>query len=380
MDINIPKNLIKGTFSIPYQKGQEYQKGKFQKIKIKDKEVFQLSLFTEKQVFHRNIELSRIDNELIKILTETFRCLELYTLKEIYYYKITDKGKLLTNRKKVKNDFVVLEHNRSKKYLLPEGIAIPPLVDLGVMTPDGKIVKGKNDKFKQINRFLEIIEDSIAKENQLKIIDFGCGKSYLTFILYYYLVYIKKMEIEIIGLDLKEDVIDQCDKITQKYGYHNLKFMKGNIADYKEQDGIDMIVTLHACDTATDYALYHAIQMKCRYVFSVPSCQHEVNAQIKSNQYHFISKYGILKERMAAILTDAIRANILQYCGYKTQVLEFVDLDASPKNILIRAILENLPPNPKIKEELDNMIKQLGIQQTLYQSIFQNKSQADINA
>lgn len=148
MDINIPKNLIKGTFSIPYQKGQEYQKGKFQKIKIKDKEVFQLSLFTEKQVFHRNIELSRIDNELIKILTETFRCLELYTLKETYYYKITDKGKLLTNRKKVKNDFVVLEHNRSKKYLLPEGIAIPPLVDLGVMTPDGKIVKGKNDKFK----------------------------------------------------------------------------------------------------------------------------------------------------------------------------------------------------------------------------------------
>lgn len=242
MDINIPKNLIKGTFSIPYQKGQEYQKGKFQKIKIKDKEVFQLSLFTEKQVFHRNIESSRIDNELIKILTETFRCLELYTLKEIYYYKITDKGKLLTNRKKVKNDFVVLEHNRSKKYLLPEGIAIPPLVDLGVMTPDGKIVKGKNDKFKQINRFLEIIEDSIAKENQLKIIDFGCGKSYLTFILYYYLVYIKKMEIEIIGLDLKEDVIDQCDKITQKYGYHNLKFMKGNIADYKEQDGIDMML------------------------------------------------------------------------------------------------------------------------------------------
>lgn len=289
MDINIPKNLIKGTFSIPYQKGQEYQKGKFQKIKIKDKEVFQLSLFTEKQVFHRNIELSRIDNELIKILTETFRCLELYTLKEIYYYKITDKGKLLTNRKKVKNDFVVLEHNRSKKYLLPEGIAIPPLVDLGVMTPDGKIVKGKNDKFKQINRFLEIIEDSIAKENQLKIIDFGCGKSYLTFILYYYLVYIKKMEIEIIGLDLKEDVIDQCDKITQKYGYHNLKFMKGNIADYKEQDGIDMIVTLHACDTATDYALYHAIQMKCRYVFSVPCCQHEVNAQIKSNQINIIS-------------------------------------------------------------------------------------------
>lgn len=380
MDINIPKNLIKGTFSIPYQKGQEYQKGKFQKIKIKNKEIFQLSLFTEKQVFHRNIELSRIDNELIKILTETFRCLELYTTEEIYYYKITDKGKLLTNQKKVKNDFVVLEHNRSKKYLLPEGIAIPPLVDLGVMTPDGKIVKGKNDKFKQINRFLEIIEDSIAKENQLKIIDFGCGKSYLTFILYYYLVYIKKMEIEIIGLDLKEDVIDQCDKIAQKYGYHNLKFMKGNIADYKEQDGIDMIVTLHACDTATDYALYHAIKMKCRYVFSVPCCQHEVNAQIKLNQYHFISKYGILKERMAAILTDAIRANILQYCGYKTQVLEFVDLDASPKNILIRATLENLPPNPKIKEELDNMIKQLGIQQTLYQSIFQNKSQANINA
>lgn len=377
MDILFPKDLIKGTFSMPYQKNQEYQKGKFQKIYIKGKEVLQLSLFTDKQVFHQNIELNKIDEKLNSLLGVFFRCLEAYTSDQIFYYKITEKGKLLTNRKIIKNDFVVLEHNRSKKYILPEGVAVPPLVDLGVMTSDGKIIKGKNDKFKQINRFLEIIEDSISEESKLKIIDFGCGKSYLTFILYYYLVYIKKMDIQIIGLDLKAEVIEQCDRIAQKYGYHNLKFVKGNIADFKEQDGIDMIVTLHAYDTATDYALYHAIQMKCRYVFSVPCCQHEVNAQIKPSQFHCISKYGILKERMSALITDSIRANILQYFGYKTQVLEFIDLDASPKNILIRATYENLPPSPRLREELECMMRDLQIKQTLYELLMNKKSQAD---
>ena len=270
-------------------------------------------------------------------------------------------------------DFLVLSHNKKKSYILEEGMIIPPLVDLGVMLEDGKVVKNHYDKFKQINRFLEIIDDSIKDEKYLRIIDFGCGKSYLTFILYFYLVNIKKIECDIIGLDLKEDVINNCNNISKKYGYDNhLKFYMGDISKFKDSLNVDMIITLHACDTATDYALYHAINMKCRYIFSVPCCQHEINTQLSNNYYHTITKFGILKDRFSAILTDSIRANILQYYGYKTQIMEFVDFENSPKNLLIRAKLTNNKYNEKIKEELDELMNDLNVKQTLYSLLFLN--------
>ena len=246
---------------------------------------------------------------------------------------------------------------------------MPALVDLGVMTPSGQIVKANYDKYKQINRFLEIIDDSIKNEEELNVIDFGCGKSYLTFILYYYLVEVKKIKCNIIGLDLKEEVINNCNKLAQKYGYKNLRFLCGDIAKYVNEFKVDMIVTLHACDTATDYALYHAINLKCKYIFSVPCCQHEINNQLTSSYLHSITKFGILKERFSAMATDAIRANILQYYGYKTQVMEFVDFENSPKNLLIRAVLTS-NKNEKLKKEIDELINSLGIEQTLYNLLF----------
>lgn len=364
MLIDFPINIIKGTFSIPKSKDQKYIKAKLQRIVIKNENIIQLALYSNKQVFHENLDEKNIADRLNELMNEYFNNAEIETTDYIYGYRITNKGKLLTNKRKNNQEFVVLEHNKKKKYLLEEGKVVPPLVDLGVMTIDGKIVKSHYDKYKQINRFLEIIEDSIASETELKIIDFGCGKSYLTFILYYYLTFVKKISCEIIGLDLKEDVVDNCNKIAEKYGYSKLKFLKGDISKFSQEDNVDMIVTLHACDTATDYALFYAIQMKCKYIFSVPCCQHEINSQLKESSFHIFTQYGILKERFSAIITDAIRANVLQYSGYKTHVMEFIDIENSPKNLLLRAVYVNKNPDLKIKKELEETIETLGVNQT----------------
>ena len=373
MIIDFPENIIKGIISSKKNKDGKYEKGKIQKIIVNNKELIQISLFTKTQVFHSNYDLNEINNKLNELMNNEFNNLELTTNSFIYYYRITSKGKLLTNKKKNNEEILSINHDRKKKYLLEEGIVVPPLVDLGVMMPDGRVVKSSYDKYKQINRFLEIINDSIRDDNKLNIIDFGCGKSYLTFILYYFFKEIKKIDVNIIGLDLKEDVIDDCNNIAKKYGYDNLKFYKGNISDYSESNNIDMIVTLHACDTATDFALYHAIKMKCKYIFSVPCCQHEINNQLNNDILHPLTKFGILKDRYAALLTDSIRANILQYYGYKTNVMEFVDIENSPKNLLIRATLTNSSKNIKIKEEIDSLINEYKINQTLYELTLKNE-------
>ena len=365
MEIIIPSGILAGVISSKRNKDNKYEKGRIQKITKGESELIQLAMYTKTQVFHTNYSEDEFKIEIAKLLESEFNNLELTTCEFIYSYKVSSKGKLLTNRRKNNNLVTIKEHNKKKNYLLPEGVVVPPLVDLGVMMPDGRVVKASYDKYKQINRFLEIIEDSIKDEKELKIIDFGCGKSYLTFILYYYLVEVKKMKCDIIGLDLKEDVIDNCNKLTMKYGYKHLKFLKGDIAKYSDRSEIDMIITLHACDTATDFALYHAIRMKCRYIFSVPCCQHEINKELPSEVLHPVTKFGILKERFSAILTDAIRANLLQYSGYKTQVMEFVDIDNSPKNLLIRAIY-NGNKNNKAFLEVKELIDEYKINQTLY--------------
>lgn len=370
-NINIPDGIIKGTFSVKKNKDGKYEKAKIDLINIDDKIKYQITFFTNTQVFHKNIEIESIDFFIIDELENEFNNLELFTSEYVYGYRISSKGKLLTNKRKNDKEFISVEHNRKKNYIIPENTIVEPLVDLGVLTPDGRVVKASYDKYRQINRFLEMIDDSIKGEKYLKIIDFGCGKSYLTFILYYYLVEIKGIECDIIGLDLKEDVIDNCNKLAQKYKYDRLKFLKGDVAKYKD-DSVDMIITLHACDTATDYALYHAINMKCKYIFSVPCCQHEINGELSSDKLHLVSKYGILKERFSSILTDAIRANILEYCGYKTQVMEFVDIENSPKNLLIRAVLKNNNKNEKIKEEIESLLKEYNINQKLYELVFKN--------
>ncbi|NBH34658.1 SAM-dependent methyltransferase [Clostridiaceae bacterium] len=255
-----------------------------------------------------------------------------------------------------------LQHNRQKNYLLKEGVPVPFLVDLGVMTPEGKIVRSRYDKFRQINRFLEFIEDILPKlhwERENQIIDFGCGKSYLTFAMYHYLKIIKGYSIHVVGLDLKKDVIGRCNMLAQKYGYDRLFFYCGDIADYEGVEQADMVVTLHACDTATDYALEKAVRWGAKVILAVPCCQHELNQQIKNDLLKPVLGYGIIKERMAALITDALRAELLEAAGYRTQILEFIEMEHTPKNLLIRAVKEGKPKENQ--KELDKLMEFLQV-------------------
>lgn len=303
---------------------------------------FNIERLTEKQAFHEKIESGMLSDFLYKELTENFKQLSASCLEYDYSIKISKKGKILTNRTKKQSTVTeVINHNRKKNYIFEEGIFVPALYELGIMTSEGKIVASKYDKFKQINRFAECVDDAFKNntnvDETLEIIDFGCGKSYLTFVLYYYFTEIKKINVSVTGLDLKQDVIKKCNDIAEKYGYKNLKFLCGDIKDYNPQKPPHMVITLHACDVATDYALYNAINWGSKYIFSVPCCQHELNSDISSKSLELMTGYGLIKERFCALATDAIRAKLLEYCGYKTDVLEFIDVDNSPKNILIRA-------------------------------------------
>ena len=232
-------------------------------------------------------------------------------------------------------------HNRVKRYILPQGTPVPFLVDLGVMTGEGRVHEAAYDKYRQINRFLEFIEDilpKLPKDRELTIVDFGCGKSYLTFAMYYFLRELRGYQVKIVGLDLKADVIEHCGRLAEKYGYDGLQFLQGDIAGYEGLDRVDMVVTLHACDTATDFALAKAVQWNAQVILSVPCCQHELNRKIKNDLLSPVLKYGILKERMSALLTDGIRAELLESKGYSVQILEFIDMEHTPKNLLIRAV------------------------------------------
>ena len=340
-NINL-KDTYKIILSAP-KKDSKYIKGVGRRINIKNEEVIQFEFFTQKQAFHSNIKFDELEEYLSKSFNDYFTQAEIQTKDYTYRFRLTSKGHLLSNKKKNNEKLVVLSNNKKKEYLIEEGMIVEPLIDLGVMTNEGKVVKAYYDKFKQINRFLKIIEDVLEndKKDHLNIIDFGCGKSYLTFIVYYYLTFIKKIKVNMIGLDLKEDVIEKCNQIRDKYNYNNLNFEMGDISLYKPKEYVDMIITLHACDTATDFAMYHAIMLKTKYLLSVPCCQHELNLQMNKQSQELVTKYGLVKDRLAAILTDSIRCNLLEYMGYDVAMIEFIDFSHTPKNILIRAIKKN---------------------------------------
>lgn len=334
-------DFITATLSNPKEKNG-IKKVKVRPILKQGVLLFQCESHQNNQVFHENYEAERAAAVLTEYMSQ-FKQMQLETKKFRYTVLVSKKGKVTIQKKQqtgcVKE--VDLSHNRSKKYILQEGTAVPFLQDLGVMTAEGKIVRTKFDKFRQINRFLEFIEDilpQLAEDREVTILDFGCGKSYLTFAMYYYLHELKNVDVRIIGLDLKTDVIRHCNELSEKYGYKMLKFLEGNIADYTGVDEVDMVVTLHACDTATDFALDKAVGWNAKVILSVPCCQHELNGQMKNETLGPLFKYGLIKERMAALVTDALRAEYLESCGYDAQILEFIDMEHTPKNILIRAV------------------------------------------
>ncbi len=308
----------------------------------KDTLLFQLEIFRGNQAFHKNLAAEEAAEEMFLIMKE-MKQLQVETKKQTCTALVSRKGKVTIKSKQRKTPakMVNLQHNRKKRYILEEGEKAPFLVDLGVMTEDGKVVRQRFDKFRQINRFLEFVEDilpELPKGRELTVLDFGCGKSYLTFAMYYYLHELKRYDIRIIGLDLKEEVIRRCNELSERYGYEKLHFLKGDIAEYKGVEAVDMVVTLHACDTATDYALAKAVKWNAKVILSVPCCQHEVNRQIAGDALAPVLEYGLIKERMAALITDALRAQYLEREGYRTQILEFIDMEHTPKNILIRAV------------------------------------------
>jgi len=339
--------------------------------------LFQIEEYTKTQVFHKNLtagdagsyltgklssdassQTAEFKNALVE--TKSFTANVLVSKKGT----ITIKKKMNTSTKQPK---ISLSHNRKKKYILEEGIPVPFLIDLGVMTQNGNIVNAHYDKFRQINRFLEYIEDilpSLPTGRELRILDFGCGKSYLTFAIYYYLKVLKGYPVRITGLDLKEDVIRHCNELAVKYGYDKLEFLCGDIAYYDGCSQVDMVVTLHACDTATDYALAKAVGWGAKVILSVPCCQHELNKQMKNDLLSPVLHYGILKERMAALMTDGLRAQILEANGYRTQILEFIDMAHTPKNLLIRAVYNGHCADNKA--QINDLLAAFDVNPTLY--------------
>jgi len=367
----IDGGAYKLIISKPRTKTEEYKK-----IVIEKKDnYYQISKYTDKQVFHENLQPDTIVAGCATLTGGHFGQVNAWSDTRESYILISKKGSATLKHTKLKDSQTAANttaaHNRKKNYILEEGTPIPPLVDMGVFTKEGKVVRTMYDKFRQINRFIEMIDDSLKASSleEIHVIDFGCGKSYLTFILYYYLTEIKKMRARIIGLDLKADVIKHCNEVAVKYGYDGLTFEMGDINGYKTPFDVDMVITLHACDTATDYALYNAITWNAKMIFSVPCCQHELNSQIQSDTFSILTDYGIIKERFSALATDAIRGKLLEYCGYKTQLLEFIDFAHTPKNILIRAVKRPITPKnarEKVLAEVDALCNEFQFKPTLY--------------
>lgn len=353
-------------------------------IKLNGAIKYQESRFSENKVYHDNLDASQAIIKVLEVFKEPeYGQLEAELLDGKMHVLVSKKGTVTIKAKKSKDTNCnaavnsVQDHNRAKNYILSDGIPVDFLVALGVQMPDGKVVKAKYDKFRQINKYLEFVKDvlpSIKDKDVIKIVDFGCGKSYLTFALYYYLKVINDFKVDIIGLDLKSDVIDTCNKLKDKLGYKELRFMQGNIKDYNGQESADMVVTLHACDTATDYAIAKAIGWNASVIMTVPCCQHELNGQIKAKNVdglESVLKYGIIKERISALITDAYRGNCLEQAGYDVQIMEFIDMEHTPKNILIRAVKSNKKMTTKAAagsqsiEELKKLTEYMNVNPTL---------------
>lgn len=361
LEKNLNENTLRAVVS-NRRSNQVSQKLVFRPFMEKNKLMFQREEYANNQVFHENMDKETAVEQICTFLEKDYKQLDLLCEQSSFSALVNKKGK--STIKENKNQIakkIDLSHNRKKRYILDTDEVILFLVDLGVQTKEGKIVDKKYKKYKQINRFLEFVKDvlpELPKDRPVKIIDFGCGKSYLTFAVYYYLHIMNGRDVEMIGLDLKKDVIAHCNRMAEKYEYTSLHFLEGDISTYDGADSADMVITLHACDVATDFALDKAVHWNAKVILSVPCCQHELNAQIENDMLEPLLKYGILKERFAALLTDALRANLLEQNGYEVQILEFIDMEHTPKNLLIRAVKRGEKADKK-QEKLENSYKTL---------------------
>lgn len=351
------EDMINLVISNPKDKNLE-KKIMVRPVLLRGELKFQEMKYRNQQVFHTNLDYREQIQRILNLM-EIYRQMEIHSSDAGIFILISKKGKVTIKEKKIPHCVraVELSHNRRKKYILDPDKKVDFLVDLGIQTKDGQLIKSKYDKFRQINRYLEIIEDVISylpRDREIYIVDFGCGKSYLTFAMYYYLTELCSMSIRITGLDLKKDVIDSCNALAIKYNYEKLSFVTGDIKEFRERQKVDMVVSLHACDTATDYALHKAIAWEAKVILAVPCCQHELNGQINNEMLSPLLQYGILKERMAALLTDGLRGAILQNEGYQVQIMEFIDMEHTPKNILIRAVKKAKKPNEENLAEIMN--------------------------
>ena len=350
---SISGDLYRIIVSNKRNKGEctDIRKIKVRPVMVKQQLMYQMERFKGTQIFHENYSKEELIDQLVSYLETEFGQMELHSRTMSATVLISKKGKVTIKRRNCaqaqsweEGDATRLLHNKEKRHILMEGQPVPFLEELGVQTRDGKIVKGKYNKFKQINRYLEFIADSVPElqeDDRIRIVDFGGGKSYLTFALYHYLKVMLKKDVSIIGLDLKEKVIEECSLLASRLGYADLRFMTGDIGSYQGGEEIHMVVSLHACDTATDYALMQAIRWKAKVILAVPCCQHEVAGQIENTMLYPLLKYGFIKEKLASLVTDGIRANLLEEHGYHVQVMEFIDMEHTPKNLLIRAVLRD---------------------------------------
>ena len=369
--------LGKAVFSQPADKAAA-QKLSVRPLVIRGETVYQAESIRDNKAMHQNLSADELTALCRDELEGRYRQVLIVSGGESRQYIRRRDGSYKLTGKATASAPAPAAHNREKKYLIAEGECIPALVDLGVFTADYKIVRDKYDKYKQINRFIELINDAVGSSGleEMTILDFGCGKSYLTFILYYYLVEKLGMRAHIIGYDLKADVVERCNGIAVKYGYSGLEFHVADVTrDTLYDRHIDMVVTLHACDIATDYALNYALRHDVKYIFSVPCCQHEINAQIKKGgELDIFLRHGIIKERMSALLTDSIRAAVLEDMGYEVDMIEFIDFAHSPKNIMLRCTRKRAPyrrGTPRI-DEARALAERYGFRQTLLELIKQD--------
>ena len=354
------KTLLQATISQPRQKSNDLKRVKLKPVEIREEYMIQLEYQYERILKHENVALQDLAAKL-DMLFEQLRQVHAEFQDQTIQVQLSKKNKVLWKASQnATAKQVDLSHNRKKRYLLDDSRVHPFLVRLGVQAEDGKIKKQKYDKFKQINRFVEFIDDSLAhlpKDKTIRILDFGSGKSYLTFALYYYLKIEKELDIHVTGLDLKKEVIDECNRIAQDLQYENLQFLVGDINDFNEETQVDMVVTLHACDVATDMALARAVKWGAKVILSVPCCQHELNRQLQAPALSVMTQHGLVKERFAALATDSIRAELLSLVGYDTQLLEFIDMENTPKNILIRAYFTGKKPTNEQRVKYDEFVR-----------------------